>query len=626
MITDKKTIVLFCALFCLWTLIFLVSQPGLWTVDELVQISDIIAKARGDGLLIENGFSTFQSHDLRLATLLRVNDQGLVSQYPAGFAYLAWPFWELGGIKAVIFLNWLASLGCLYFTYLIAKQISDETIARWSVALLAGASFLLDYAIAVWPHALSIALTLAAVYLFLRHTRRANIRDMALCGMLLGVASTIRLDAIFVLPGLIFWLILFDIKPIKSMIALGIGLLPGFLFNAVINLLKFGIFNPITYGYSASSGATGKGIYALLFLCLIAMLAGLVVLRKFPGLRQPKTLTILALIVILGAFVVPDLRALIMKFANGFHHLIFDMADHPEAGVRIGVEAETAQTTRFWGLYKQALGQSMPWLGILPLAYGATRLADKRQIAVLLFVLTAAAPYLLQDWHGGKSSNQRYLLVLVPIFCIFGAFALQDLRQRAALPKFVPEILAIVAFVALFVFGTANAPQSTGLILQPISKWVFGGLLALAIVTSVTQTPVIALITRCLFIVSIGFSVYSSVFLHTTLNLNLRSQRADIAENLPDLPPNTILLGSATAFPNAFERDDVLLSFPFPGRQPDYDFLSRALSEGWTIATASERLRAELQTRFPDTTTQTPDISSENWPVTYTYDPVKKGE
>ena len=624
MIKEKKTQLLFCLILLGWFIAFWVTQPGLWTVDELVQISDIIAKTRGDGLLIENGFSLFQSHDLRLSTLLRVTDQGLVSQYPAGFAYLAWPFWAIGGVKAVIFINSLASLVSLYFTLLIAREVSDERTARWAVALLAGASFLLDYAIAVWPHAISVALTLSAVYLFLRHVRNNQFWFPLLCGILLGLAATIRLDAVFVIPGLVFWFVLFDVKPIKNLMALGFGLLPGILFNASVNLIKFGVFNPFTYGYATSSGGTGKGIYALLLLCLLATLGAAIAVRNIPRLRRADALIALSILVVLVGLSIPELRALMQRFVNGVHHLIFNMADHPEAGVRNGVEPITSNTTSFWGIYKQALGQSMPWLGILPLAFGAARHRHRGQILVLVFVLTAVIPYLLQDWHGGKSNNQRYLLVTVPILCIFGAMAMLELKRRVHLPKVMRGLLVIATFAGLFVFIAMHGPQATSWILQPISKWVFAGMLIISLICSLVRTQFLAGMTRCLFIVAVGFSIFSSVLVHTSTNIAVRNQRAAIAENLPSLPQNTILLGYATTFYNALERDDVLLSFPFPGKQPDSAFLRKALSEGWTIATASERFRGALQTDFPTVVTYTPNVASDDWPVTYSRYPKDK--
>ncbi|MCZ6884897.1 MAG: hypothetical protein O7E53_00880, partial [Alphaproteobacteria bacterium] len=40
--------------------------------------------------------------------------QGLTPQYPAGYAFLAAPFFMLGGVRGMIFLNTLGALGLLW--------------------------------------------------------------------------------------------------------------------------------------------------------------------------------------------------------------------------------------------------------------------------------------------------------------------------------------------------------------------------------------------------------------------------------------------------------------------------------------------------------------------------------
>ena len=102
-------------------------------------------------------------------------------------------------------------------------------------------------------------------------------------------------------------------------------------------------------------------------------------------------------------------------------------------------------TRSFWGLSKKALGQSLPWLGLLALLLrpqlwqGRSRSFTCALIFTALFML----PFLIRSWHGGMSSNMRYFLPALPVLSILAATLIHDLldRDEARAANLIPAIL-----------------------------------------------------------------------------------------------------------------------------------------------------------------------------------------
>jgi hypothetical protein len=106
------------------------APAGLFTDDEIIYVAMIDRFATAGSFVIENGYDFNQAESLRLVTM-RAGPHGLVSQYPSGFAVIAAPFYLLGGLQGVIF---------------------------------GLATFAVDYAFAIWPHATSNLFVAGVIY------------------------------------------------------------------------------------------------------------------------------------------------------------------------------------------------------------------------------------------------------------------------------------------------------------------------------------------------------------------------------------------------------------------------------------------------------------------------------
>ena len=115
-----------------------------------------------------------------------------------GQAVLAAPLYQLIGVRAFFLLNAAGALFTLWLCYRIALLLfEDEDLALNAALVLVLATFVVDYAFAIWPHCLALALMTLAFYCVLRAWRGegSGFLAMLLAGGALGLAITIRVDA-----------------------------------------------------------------------------------------------------------------------------------------------------------------------------------------------------------------------------------------------------------------------------------------------------------------------------------------------------------------------------------------------------------------------------------------------
>ena len=89
---------------------------------------------------------------------------------------------------------------------------------------------------------------------------------MVVAGLAIGLALNIRTDAALAMPPLALWALATFRRPYLALFCLTVGLAPGVLTAAALNLAKFGIFSPVTYGRQGTTGgATSLSYYAPLY-------------------------------------------------------------------------------------------------------------------------------------------------------------------------------------------------------------------------------------------------------------------------------------------------------------------------------------------------------------------------
>ncbi|MCZ6448459.1 MAG: hypothetical protein O6831_09495, partial [Alphaproteobacteria bacterium] len=315
------------------------APAGFLTTDEFLYAAMTERLVEAGSLFFSNGYLETPSAALRLL-FLTPTAQGLTPQYPAGYAFLAAPFFMLGGVRGMIFLNTLGALGLLWATYRFAKILfEDENLALNAALILGLATFIGDYAFAVLPHMIaSLCMALAAC--FAATSQRGETRTgvhAALAGLCIGIGINIRVDVIIIAPLLAAWLIGSSGGAIGRICALGAGMVPGLAAASALNYLKFGSFSPITYGrvevaqgtdlstigsYQATIGSYQEFL-PLLVLGLLATVAfGFGRVRElFLGWRG---FAIMAL-GLAAVMVVPATSGIAMRMLKGLYVLLVDL-------------------------------------------------------------------------------------------------------------------------------------------------------------------------------------------------------------------------------------------------------------------------------------------------------------
>lgn len=467
--------------FVLSTAMAFAVSPGFFIVDEAIYYLGAEALSRGE-FATENGWGKYGSNDLRL-WFLRAGPEGLVPQYPHGAQILAAPLVAVLGPRSFILLNAWSAVVLIWVTWLIAKRAFNQQTAIVAIAILFFSTFLVEYAFAIWPHAMAAAAVLGAFYLAMRACETSDQRAFPLAlasGLLVSIAFLIRLDSILIVPAIGVMAILWAPLPIRVLTGGGLGLAAGIVASAAINSFKFGTWNPLSYG-SGLNGATSASSHAMTGLVLgMGALVVLIGIRVFP--RRVSHMIIGATLIGAGTviFLHPALRVVAGDVAVGIRDLVYDVTRVPD--FREGIVGAQGDVRLFWGLPKKALAQSLPWLAVL--VFLLLRPGDKdarKWLAVMaLAIVIWGLPYIPRSWHGGFGLNLRYFLPVVPFIAILAAYSLVDLMSSLQRGPTVLLSFAFLGFSAA-VFLTLNGWMTTGELHQVWTRHLFAAVAALVI-------------------------------------------------------------------------------------------------------------------------------------------------
>ncbi|MHA1528175.1 MAG: glycosyltransferase family 39 protein [Alphaproteobacteria bacterium] len=430
--------------------------PGVFGGDGLIYRAMIDAFLRNGSLLVENGYDFYPSPALAPVNMV-VSGGRLVPQYPGGWGILAAPAYLAGGVRGVILVNVVASALTLPLIWLAASALfGDRRVAATAALIYALATFAVDYALAFWPHGITTFLVTAAFAATARGwrgTHHEGLSGLLVAGLAIGLAINIRVDAILAAAAIGAWTMGTARRPYATLGVLVLGLLPGLAAAAAINHAKFGSLSPFSYG--RSSGGVSLSSYAELLPVLavagIAFLAlGLTRIRATafrPGVQAAIFAAALAAILLL-----PSLRDLAERIAQGFYVLVIDLQAHPVPGR--GVFQQEDGTILMFGTYKKALLQSLPYAVLMVvLAPRLIRGPDRAPLAFcVLFMLAFIAFFSVNTWHGGASNNMRYFLNIVPIMAMLSALALREISNAAGRWPAVAVVAEVALLAAVFAY------------------------------------------------------------------------------------------------------------------------------------------------------------------------------
>lgn len=398
----------------------LTASTGFFTIDEFIVFAGVEAVASHGSLYVANGLPGLVSHQLQLWILV-AGENGLVPQYPPGSALVGAPLLSVFGLRGLLLSNVLAALASTFVLYhLVKRHFGGWIEGLVACGLFLFASFALEYAVGVWPHAWGILTVLVAskLSLDLIHDEQGNsLWRAAAIGAALGIGLLFRTDTVLAIAAIGAALFFFLQKPVRPLVAMAVGAAPFVLLLSILNFAKFGTFNPLTYGQSG--GGTSITSHLALLVVLPVLVAGGFAVKHLwkSGANRRRMLVGGGLVLTVGLLVT---HGFVLRWLHGFWALVVDATQVADS--RAGIERFPDGTVSFWGLWKKALGQSMPWIALaIPALFSPRYLTAKTRWMVAILMLVWSMPFLPKDWHGGMGSNMRYFLPLVPFLCALAA-------------------------------------------------------------------------------------------------------------------------------------------------------------------------------------------------------------
>ncbi len=583
-----------------------VTPGGLWVADETVYFAAVETLTREGSLVVDNGYAEFRNRALLFNDLMKPGPHGAVSQYPSGYSVLAAPFYLVFGVKGVMALNAVAAALCVWLTYRTSRLLFDSARVAHVAALLLGlCSFLVIYAKAFWPHALAAVVVLGSSWLALRAIRapRNWRRDSLLAGLVLGLGISIRVDVVLIAPALLAVTLVHARRPVAmSALALA-GTLPGVAAATWFNWLKFQALSPMYYGTRRGAGGDiGSYLWLLAGFGLFFVLC--IAIRHAGGRRAVVAAVLAALAVALaGVAAVPRLQPVedgLLRQVQGFCTLWIDLRQLGEQGRQATVHEDGTLT--IFGLYKKAVAQSMPWIGIVALLLVRRPAPEARfGLAVCTLALLLWTPLFAQtSWHGGFASNMRYLLPVMPFVCILAARAFCLLRPVPRPVALLAWAVGLVAALGAILLIAPSQTQPAEAVVQHVLPLAFLAVLAgLSLLAGLGA--VFALLTQVAFAAAIWLGLVNTYGFDLRTDIARRSYNARAAEVMAALPGNSFVY-SVVYEPLVFQirRGDPIAARNRRDETLDPALIDAALDAGYSVHVQTRHLLDQALAARPD--------------------------
>ncbi|WP_411817086.1 ArnT family glycosyltransferase [Hyphococcus sp. DH-69] len=450
---------IFAGLFVLFIAVVFLAPAAPFTIDDTIYIAMAEAMAERGSLYVNPPLAIAEAPILlESVDLIHRIDGNAVPQYPAGYAFLAAPFFLVFGIHGLILMNAISGAFCLWLTYLIANTLyNDRMIARNATLILGVATFFGGYVFSIWPHITSLAFTLGGAYLVLRMPQSHHRLVYALlAGLLFGLSVNIRIDGIIPAIAAFFWLRFFARPDDRlSAIALITGLAPGLVLAAYLNFLKFGVFQPFHYGQTDGL-ATASRYIPIVAAGGIAIILSLAINVAHPTIARVinfRRLVYAALVVLAIGLVAAG--SFLIGLGQGTYNLVVDMQAFDPAKIRPGIIKDEFGYWSFWGIPKKALLQSLPFATLLLIPIYEFCRAQKISAHSFSFLMIAGtiAFFAMNAWHGGMTFNMRYFLPAVPFIAITASYGLAHLlAEKPNSGDLILRSIIVGAALAMFFY------------------------------------------------------------------------------------------------------------------------------------------------------------------------------
>ena len=539
----KQQAILLVALVALGVGLSLTVVPGVFTVDDNNYLVNVLALRQGR-VTIANTEGLPPSRELLFfdptARSRVVTSTPVASTAPPLYAVIALPFSYLGW-RGLVGLNTLAYLVTIYLVFTYTRRFSTDASTPWLAAVaFAFGGYALEYALGLWPQALSFALTTAGIVaasVIVDDGRRVNVVAAgAAAGFLLALATGVRYQNAIVLAAVGTALaVLSGSRRLKGCAAYAAGAAGPLFASAAMNHARFDSWNPISKG---------------------------------PGyLSLP----------------VPGDETNWFEPLRMFWSWVVDYSAHPPLSdpltrVWLHYDPGTGAHLIYGAIVKKALVQSAPWIVLAFVAFVAawvptTRLdrRQRQQLRLLSFVGVAVVAVFAMagpDRHDGLSFNARYFLELLPFGAVAFAWALDGHLPRKATPFAVGAAIgAGLAAAVLFATPLMGGPSVPMWVVRQIAILKLPLMLA-AVLASVWLLDAAGYRRPSLLFGAAGMCLGWGLLLHLSTDVgmaqfmrsNNRARTRALASVLPDRSALLAHWGNADAAgPVLLGRDVVVL-------------------------------------------------------------------
>lgn len=537
----------------------LFSIPGSLTWDSGTYHLMVKSLKETGSFFITNGYEEFSSPLLAVGQTLVSTDK-IVSQYPEYYTLLSLPFYAAFGYRGLMVLNAVAFFGIGLLIYRMTRWFSSKkNLPIVATLIYAMATYAIEFTQSSYPHLTSTFLILASIWLLWGGVfdneipasridtllKKLEIRSF-LSGLLFGISIGVRLDSIFAGLALIIPLIAIKKLTFKNFGAFCIGILPPLLGLAFINMVKFGVFIPFSYGKSGS-GFTGSLGHYLPIAMVCAILLAVIALYRVYQVRLGRKAILVVLTIIASAIVVlPQGRRLLF----GVFQIIVDMRlrpDIPEPALRRSIGGAVVYAS--W--VKKALLESCPYfvLIIIPAVCRIVKGEKGTQWLLWLVPFGYIGFYGYLAWHGSIGWNMRYLNPVLPFLAILTALEtekLWDTLLRNCVYFWIRNYFLWLLFLVILFFGQKTMELQEALflnvslmfavvllLLQGIDLWVYKK-------NSVKVRKILALVFVTCLVWS--FALTTMDYLHSSI---VRNYFLNVARNFePKIETNALIMTS----------------------------------------------------------------------------------
>jgi len=558
------------------------AQAGHLSVDEVTYHLMTRDLLRTGGFAILNGYQDFPSAEFVLPVTV-VRGGQLISQYPPLYAAVAAPFYAMIGYQGLFLVNSLAFCAALWLCYLTAHRVFDDrTLSLNACLIFAFATFAWDYAQAAWPHALSVLVAIGSVYLVLRslqsEARTKAILWASAAGLVVGLGVGVRVDAVFVLPALVFVLVFARPVRLGSAAAVILGMVPPLAVVTAINHARFGIASPFTYGRDASNWAAGSPMgYLPLVALALAFAAAVWPLTRPAGRafaaahRWPIAGG--AILLAGASLMIPEVWAMVARLASGFYQLVIDLRVR-DLSIQEGALSRGPGGSMIYmtGL-KKSLLQSCPYLVVLIVPIWAILRGRPHALPMTMLLLvpvTFIGVYSYFAWHGGLSLNLRYFSPVLPFTAILTAYAWCEVTRRSGNSRLGLRLGIVLALLLALGWAIVGLRPNIPIALEEellltlslrIAAVVLmlGGAFLMA--TRVAHAAV-ARATQCSLVVAFAWSTLITFGYDVPLALKRRGAEASVSRSVaPVVAPGSLIVTQGSAlFESLYDRSDIRIA------------------------------------------------------------------